>query len=154
MAASISLHSIAFAARVPLDKVTVSAMEQLALNQLRNDGYTEDRASKRAFERRYRWVIIPGILLCFGPYPLTRFVWSPFSDAFVHFFTLVICFLLGFGICIAAASHASRNIPVSRESGAPMQCFLRSDAPEDTTEYLYVDRSSRTYFSRVISAPC
>ena len=128
-------------------------MQELALSELRKHGYIEDRASKRAFERRYRCVVIPGILLCLAPYPLTRFVWSPFSDPFIHFFTLIICFLFGLGICIAAASHASRSVPVSRESGAPMQCFLRSDAPEDTTQYLYVDRSSRTYFSRVISAP-
>jgi hypothetical protein len=61
--------------------------------------------------------------------------------------------LVGLGICVGAASHASRSIPISRQSGAAMQCFLRSDAQEDTTEYLYVDHSSHTYFSRVISLP-
>ncbi|MEY2407559.1 MAG: hypothetical protein QOF48_229 [Verrucomicrobiota bacterium] len=128
-------------------------MQELALNELIKNGYTEDRASRRDFERRYRWLVIPGALLCFAPYPFTRFVWSPFSDSTTHSVALAVCFLLGFALCLGAARHASRSIPISRENGAPMQIFLRSDAPADTKEYLYVDSQSRTYFTRVISVP-
>ncbi len=128
-------------------------MQKLALSELKKNGFTEDLASKRAFERRYLPFSILGVLLCFGPYPFTRFAWSPFTDASTHFYALFFCFLVGFGICIGAASHASSCIPISRQSGAAMQCFLCSDAPEDTTEYLYVDLSNHTYFSRVVALP-
>ncbi len=125
-------------------------MQELALNELKKSGYTEDRVSKRAFERLYRPVSIVGVLLCLGPYPFTRFVWSPFADPFAQFFMIFFCFVLGFAICMDAAIRANESIPVSHQSGARMQRFLRSDAPQDVTEYLDVDETSKTYFARVV----
>jgi len=125
-------------------------MQEFALNELKKQGYTEDLDSRRAFERKYRWLVVPGFVLCVGPYPFLRFIWSPFSDSTAQSFALASCFLLGFALCLGAAAHAKRSVPISRRTGAPMRVFLRSDAPADTTEYLYVDHQSRSYFSRVI----
>ena len=125
-------------------------MQELALHELQTSGYTEDDASRRAFERRYRWLVIPGVLLCLGPYPFNRFIWSPFTRSTAQVF-IQVSFLVGFALCLGAAVQASRSVPVSRKSGAPMQVFLRSDAPPDTKEYIYIDHQSRTYFTRVIS---
>lgn len=128
-------------------------MQELALNELKKNSYTEDRVSKRAFERRYRFFVIPGLLLGIGALPFARYVWWPFTDFFTQFFSLIVCFLIGLALCLGAATHANRSVPISRQSGAPMECFLRSDAPEETTEYLYVDHPSRTYFTRIVAVP-
>ena len=128
-------------------------MQLLALSELKRNGYAEDRASKHAFERRYVWFVVPGLLLGIGAFPFARYVWWPFTDFFTQFISLLVCFFIGFSLCLGAASHANRSVPISRQSGAPMQCFLRSDAREETTEYLYVDHSSQTYFTRVVAGP-
>jgi hypothetical protein len=125
-------------------------MQEIALNELQKGGYVEDRASLRAFERRYRWLVIPGALLCLAPYPFMRLVWSPFSDPTVHSSLVSVLFLIGIALCWVAVSLAKRATPVSLRSGAPMMPFLRSDAPTNMTEYLYVDLQSHSYFARVI----
>lgn len=131
---------------------TPSIMQQLALDELTKHGYAEDLASRRIFERRHHWFAALGVLLCIGPYPLTRFIWSPCIDSTAHFFSLVFCFLLGLALCFGAKIHVGNSVPVSRMSGIPMQVFLLAGAPADTTEYLYVDHRSRTYFTRAIGS--
>ena len=126
-------------------------MHSRTLAELLAAGYSEDRASKRAFERRYAWVTIPGALLVFVPYPLTRYGWQPFADPVLSSGCWLVCLPVGILLCFGAAIHAMRAVPTSLQSGLPMQCFLRSDAPPDHTEHLYVDPGSRTYFIRLVS---
>ena len=127
-------------------------MEQLALSPLRENGYSEDKASKRAFERRYLPFVVMGVVLCLAPVPLARFIWTPFHDTNSDFGFIIVCFLLGWALCTGAACHAARAIPRSRESGLPMKRFLRSDAAPDVVEYIYVDQQSRTYFTHVVQS--
>lgn len=128
-------------------------MSELSLSQLLAEGYTEDRASKHRFERRYGWFTIPGVVLCLGPYPLIHFGWIPMRgyDEQSQFFIVAGCFLLGFALAVGAGLHITDATPISVVSGLPMQKYSRSDAPEDTVHYLYVDHQSRTYFSRLVS---
>ena len=55
-------------------------MQSRTLAEFIAQDYSEDRTSKHAFARRYRWVGILAALLVFAPYPLIRFGWHPFAD--------------------------------------------------------------------------
>jgi len=117
---------------------------ELSLSELQQRGYREDYESRRAFERRYRWVVIPGVLAVVGGTALLSIQRSV---------TGYFLFFGGLAACLGAAFHAARATPSNRISGRPMQRFRRRDSVGNETEYIYVDDASRTYFVRLISRP-
>jgi hypothetical protein len=128
-------------------------MQKLAVSDLQKNGYTEDRAAYRAFLHRYVLASHIGLFLCVVPYPFNRYVWSPFTDPSIEFIVLLTCFVVGVALIAAYNTYTRDAIPVSLHTGLPMERFLRSDPAEGHIEYLYVDHSSRTYFTFLIGVP-
>jgi hypothetical protein len=117
---------------------------ELSLSELQQRGYREDDESRRAFERRYRWVIIPGVIAVLG-----GACWCAMQRSAAGF----LLFFGGLAVCLGAAIHAARATPSNRISGHRMQRFRRSDSVGKRKEFIYVDDESRTYFVRLISEP-
>jgi hypothetical protein len=117
---------------------------ELSLSELQQRGYREDDESRRAFERRYRWVVVPGVLAVVG-----AACWLTIHQSVMG----LLLFLGGMAVCLGAALHAARVTPCSKITGHRMQRFRRSDAVEKRKEFIYVDDESRTYFVRLISQP-
>ena len=102
--------------------------------------FTEDRASRWAFERRFAPLTIPGLLsIAFaivigatgtrGPA-----IWLP----------LVVLGIAAVGTGIALMCRAT---PISRVSGQPMLRYRLTTPPEGADEeWIYLDTVSRTYF--------
>ena len=119
---------------------------KLSLSELQQRGYREDDESRRAFERRYRWVTIPGLIAVLGGAGWCAMQRSAAAAG-------VLLFLGGLAVCFGAAIHAARATPSNKTSGHRMQRFRRSDSVGERKEFIYVDDESRTYFVRLISEP-
>ena len=117
---------------------------ELSLSQIKARGYREDDPSRRAFERRYRWITAPAIAVGFGS------VYLFFTGRLAMG---VVCLVGSVVFCLGAAYQAARATPLSCVSGRAMQRFRRADSIGERTEYIYVDDASRTYFVRLISRP-
>jgi hypothetical protein len=117
---------------------------QLSLSELQQRGYRVDDESRRAFERRYRWVVVPAVVAVVGSACWLTIHQSPIG---------LLLFLGGMALCLGAALHAGRATPCSRITGRRMQRFRRSDGVGMRKEFIYVDDESRTYFVRLISEP-
>ena len=117
---------------------------EVSLSELQQRGYREDDESRRAFERRYRWITPPAALAILAGACLLTLHRS--VTGYLSFFG-------GLAVCPGAAFHGARATPSSRVSEHRMQRFRRSDSVGKQTEFIYVDDESRTYFVRLISRP-
>jgi len=116
-------------------------MKTLSLEDLLLDGYTEDVASLRAFERGYAPVTIPGVVgFAFGFYLI---FWREQTTG--GFMVSLISLVVIAGAC----AHAYFASPRSVRSGRRMERYRRSDARCEGTEFLYVDHDSRTFCRRM-----
>jgi hypothetical protein len=71
-------------------------MPELSLSEIQQRGYREDDESRRAFERRYRWVTAPAIAVILGAACLAT---QRTVAGFLLFFGGLLC-------CFGAAYHA------------------------------------------------
>ena len=115
-------------------------VREIALSQL--EGFTEDKASRRAFARRFLPFSVPPFLVFVGSFILV----NRHAIDGRHFF------IYGGRALIAIAGVCFWQIkatPISKISGRPMISLRRTDAPPGVAEMIYVDTESRTYFRRV-----
>ena len=116
-------------------------VREIALSQL--EGFTEDKASRRAFTLRFLPVTVPLILAYVVIFILgVRHVLDE-----LHFIIYWGSTMLALGGVLFWQRKAT---PVSKLSGRPMLKLRRTDAPPGVRERIYVDPESRTYF-RVVS---
>ena len=127
------------------------ARQVISVEALMAQGYREDREAKRAFDGPYTWLTIPGLLLFLGSYPLARYVvqpWRPHWEVgLITFFLALPVFPLAFGTHL----HAKRKIPLSKVNHLPLTRYERMDIDQSQIglEYVYVDHTRKTYFTRV-----
>jgi hypothetical protein len=115
-------------------------MKTIQLEDLLRDGYQEDPASIRQFERRYAPFTIPALLgFAFGLYLLIGL------DRQVPGLVL-------FGTCLAViaatCTHAYFGTPNSSKTGLPMERYQRRGGDPDDVQFIYVDHTSRTFCRR------
>ena len=125
-------------------------METWSLAGLQAQGYVEDRATKRAFEQRYLLLFTLGALLIGVPFAAAYLGWRPFAPVQDFHWETFGCVVTGLLLCFAAGMYATHFVPRSRQSGAKMLRYLRSDSDPRCIECLYVDHATSTYFVRLL----
>ena len=117
-------------------------VREIALSQL--EGFTEDKMSGRAFDRRFLPVSVPLIIA----YVVIFILGIRHAFDALHFVIYWGSVWLALGVVIFWQRKAR---PVSKISGRPMIKLRRTDAQPGVAERIYLDPESRTYFRRVIS---
>lgn len=136
---------LALSLKIPKSNVRhMHTMNEISLEQLTLEGYTEDKEGLKRFQRAYTPFFFL-ILLVF----IASLI-SFFTDAWPY--AVVTCLAsIAFGFLGIAVMY--RASPLSRHSGKPLVKYInKKPKPLTLTEIVYVCPESKTYFSRSFSA--
>jgi hypothetical protein len=128
--------------------------QTIALSSL--NGFAEDSEAAKLFERRFRSFTLSGIATAFIGFGVFIYFAVREGDgaALLTVFTLLALtsFLIGFILIFVGSRRMREAIPISPQSGQPMEIYRLEDTIKGgKCELIYVCRKSRTYFRRVFT---